>query len=180
VLSAVLAGLASSLAVPADQHADLTTALPQAAGTPAATPATDLALPGRAGTAAPGLPVPTGSIQRWLRVLAALDGMRAGAYERGEAKLLEQVYVPGQHLRTDAAQLRTLTAMGETARGVRHRLGPAQVVAVSGGRVRLRVVQSLLASQRMRGGDVVAAVAGTPETVVLVDLVATPGGWRLA
>jgi eukaryotic-like serine/threonine-protein kinase len=181
LLSAALLGMAWA-AEPADRHASLTTARPQVAGTPATTSATDLALPGRAGPSAPEPtpPEPTPPTRPWLRVLAALDGVRARAYERGEAKLLEQVYVPGQHLRADVAQLRALTATGETARGVRHRLGPAQVVAVSDSRVRLRVVQALLPSQRLRRGDVVAAIPGTPESVVLVDLVATPGGWRLA
>jgi hypothetical protein len=118
--------------------------------------------------------------RRWLRVLAALDGVRAQAYERGDPGLLSRVYLPGRHLRADSAQLAVLVSAGDTARGVRHRLTRLEVLAASSGHIRLRVVQSLPRSQRLRGGRVVGALPGTPPTAVLVDLVATPAGWRLA
>jgi hypothetical protein len=106
--------------------------------------------------------------------------VRAEAYERGDAALLDQVYLPGRHLRADAAQLAALASVGDTARGVRHRLGPLDVLAASVDHVRLRVVQSLPPSQRLHAGRVAAVIPGTPATAVLVDLVATPTGWRLA
>lgn len=116
---------------------------------------------------------------RWLRVLDGLDGVRSTAYERGDTALLVRVWAPGARLRSDTAQLRALVASGCTARGVRHRFGALSVLATSGRRVRLRVVQWLPAPQRLRGGRVVGPLAGTRPTAVPVDLVATDQGWRL-
>jgi hypothetical protein len=118
--------------------------------------------------------------RRWLRVLAVLDGVRAQAYERGDPAVLDRVYLPGRHLRADSAQLAALASAGDTARGVRHRLTRLDVLAVSAGQVRLRVLQSLLPSTRLHRGRVVGVLPGAPPTTVLVDLVATSAGWRLA
>jgi hypothetical protein len=118
--------------------------------------------------------------RRWFAVLDRLDSVRAQAYERGDATLLDRVYLPGRHLRADTAQLAELTSAGDTARGVRHRLGPLKVLAASADRVRVRVAQSLPPAQRLHAGHVVAVIPGTPGTTVLADLIATPAGWRLA
>jgi eukaryotic-like serine/threonine-protein kinase len=118
--------------------------------------------------------------RRWLQVLAALDGVRAQAYERGDTRLLTRVYLPGRHLQADSAQLAALVSAGDTARGVRHQMTRLDVLAASKDRVRLRVTQSLRQSQQIHGGHVVGVIPGTTETAVLVDLVATAAGWRLA
>jgi eukaryotic-like serine/threonine-protein kinase len=118
--------------------------------------------------------------RRWLGVLDRLDAARAGAYERGDARLLDRVYAAGPHLSADAARLRALVAAGYTARGVRHRFGAVTVLQADAKRVRLRVEQWLPPSRRMRDGRVAGEIPGTTPAVIVVDLVATPAGWRLA
>jgi hypothetical protein len=136
---------------------------------------------GMASTAAPGTPRTVEPDQRrWLPILADLDGVRAQAYEHGDPALLSRVYLPGRHLRADSARLAALVSVGDTARGVRHRLTRIDVLAASNDHVRLRVLQSLRPSQRLHAGQVVGVIPGAAETAILVDLVGTPAGWRLA
>lgn len=134
--------------------------------------------PAAVGTPSVGASPLTDSI-RWLRVIDDLDAVRSTAYERGDVGMLTTVWAPGPRLRADAAQLRALLAHGCTARGVRHRFGALSVLAVRGPRVHLRVVQWLPVSQRVRAGQVVGRLAGSPPTAVPVDLLATERGWRL-
>jgi len=101
------------------------------------------------------------------------------AYSRGDAALLGRVWAPGERARQDAARLRALVAAGCVARGVRHRFGRIEVLSTGGRLVRLRVVQSLPRSERVRSGQVVGSFAGTPPTAVTVELLATDDGWRL-
>jgi hypothetical protein len=140
----------------------------------------------RSPTAAPGAlagPVPPTTqptvADRWLPVVDRLDVVRATAYERGDVAMLAQVWMSGWRLQADVAQLRALLSSGCTARGVRHRFDGVDVLAVYAQRVRLRVRQWLPASQRVRAGRVVGDFAGSPPTVVSLDLVATDAGWRL-
>jgi eukaryotic-like serine/threonine-protein kinase len=116
----------------------------------------------------------------WLRRLDHLDRIRAAAYERGDPELLRAVYVPGEHLRSDTSTLRALLEHGYTARGVRHRFARLKVVHASASRVRLTVSQRLEPSWRVRRGDVVGRFTGTRPLAIVVDLVSTPAGWKLA
>ena len=117
---------------------------------------------------------------RWVARLDALDGRRALAYERGDGDLLRQVYAPGEHLSVDLRQLDALVRVGETVRGVRHRFGAVVVLAEGPRRARLRVVQFLQPSLRLRAGRVVGTVPGTAPTAIEVELVLAQHGWRLA
>jgi len=180
LLLVVLAGRAWGSAGPAERSTDLVTVpAPGPLGPPDAPSAARPARPG-AVPATTGTPPAEPAERRWVVVLDRLDSVRAQAYERGDAALLARVYLPGRHLRADTAQLAEFTSAGDTARGVRHRLGPLDVLAVSVDHVRVRVVQSLPPSQRLHAGHVVAVIPGTPATTVLADLVATRAGWRLA
>jgi hypothetical protein len=173
LLLAALAGVTWGIHGFAERPAELTTAraaVSQASGRAAQPPEPASRSPR---TAAP-------DERRWLAVLDALDRLRAQAYERDDPALLQRVYLPGRHLAADSAQLRALVTAGDAARGVRHRLGRLDVLGAWAGHVRLRVVQSLLPSQRIQRGRVVGVIPGTPESAVLADLVATPAGWRLA
>jgi hypothetical protein len=111
--------------------------------------------------------------------LEGLDEARATAYARGDATLLGRVWAPGERARQDAGRLRALVAAGYVARGVRHRFDRIEVLSAGGRLVRLRVVQSLSRSERVRSGEVVGSFAGTPPTVVTMELLATDDGWRL-
>jgi hypothetical protein len=108
-----------------------------------------------------------------------LDAVRAAAYARGDVGLLGRVWVPGLRFRQDSVRLRALVAAGCVARGVRHRFDRIDLVSVLGRSVRLRVVQSLARSDRLRSGRVVGAFAGTTPIAVTVELLATDDGWRL-
>jgi len=173
LLLAALVGVAWGASGSGERPSDLASA--QVASTPERARPTSTGRPtGRSGAG-------NGSaVQHWLTVLGRLDGVRALAYERGDATLLDDVYVPGRHLRVDSAQLRALASTGDSARGLLHRLGPLQVLAVSRDRVRLRAVQSLPRSQRLHRGHPAGTIPGSPQTTVFVELVATPAGWRLA
>jgi hypothetical protein len=194
LLLAALVGVAWGSVQPAERSGDLAVSRPATSdATPPIAAAAATAISPPTATSGPTDLVPLGrgvrprperriqaAAGRWLLVVAALDARRARAYERGDPALLAHVYVPGRHLSADVAQLRALISAGDTARGVRHWLGPARVLVTSTTHVRLRVVQSLPPSERLRHGRVVTAIPGTPPTAVLVDLVATPAGWRLA
>jgi hypothetical protein len=180
LLLAILLGVSWGSAGLPEWPADLAAARDTAPRHPAAVAPTGRTPRPRTAPAARG-PAPAESDERrWLAVLGALDRVRAQAYERGDAALLGEVYLPGRHLRADSAQLAVLTSAGDTVRGVRHRLGSLDVLVRSEDHVRLRVVQSLPPAQRLHGGRAVAVIPGTPASAVLVDLVATPAGWRLA
>ena len=111
--------------------------------------------------------------------MVGLDEARALAYSRGDVTALDQVWAPGERARQDRARLRALLAAGCVARGVRHRFGRIEVLSTAGRLVRLRVVQSLSRSERVRSGRVVGSFAGTPPAAVTVELLATDDGWRL-
>ncbi|HYT09874.1 MAG TPA: protein kinase, partial [Mycobacteriales bacterium] len=127
-----------------------------------------------------GPTAPASAAGRWLRVVDGLDAVRAAAYEHGDVALLARVWAPGTRLRTDSAQLQALLAAGCTARGVRHRFGEVTVLSTAGRRVRIRLVQWLPISQRVRHGEVVGELPSGPPTPVEVDILATDDGWRLA
>lgn len=127
-----------------------------------------------------GPAAPADDRRRWTTVLDALDVLRAAAYERGDVALLAQVYAGGPHLTADARQLRTLTGAGVTVRGVRHRLAVLEVLGGAAHSVRLRVSQALPPSTRFRSGRPVGTEAGSPPREVVLGLVLTEYGWRLA
>jgi hypothetical protein len=116
----------------------------------------------------------------WFAVLDGLDAARAAAYEAGDVELLRRVYAAGPHLAADSAQLRRIVAAGDTVRGVRHQLRVIAVLDRQPARVRLRVAQSLPASVRVRPGQPVTTIPGTPESTVSIELTLTRDGWRLA
>jgi hypothetical protein len=180
LLLAMLLGMAWGSSGSAERPADLAAAHPAPNPGRTAAAASSRAVPARSLPSTTRPPSVDPAARHWRAVLAALDGMRALAYERGDPALLQQVYVPGRHLRVDSARLHALVSAGDTARGVRHLLGPLDVLTASADHVRVRVVQSLPPSQRLHGGRPVAAIPGTPQTAVMVDLIATPAGWRLA
>jgi hypothetical protein len=165
VVLAASGGAAWAVASPADRPAGIASPPGPAA---AAEPAAD----GRVSQ-----PV---SRAEWLAVLGRLDVVRARAYALGDVDLLRRVYAAGPHLAADTAQLRRIVAAGDTVRGASHRLRVVTILDRTSARVRLRVTQSLPSTLRVHAGQAVAAIPGTPETSVVIELALTADGWRLA
>ncbi|MEN3359000.1 MAG: eukaryotic-like serine/threonine-protein kinase [Mycobacteriales bacterium] len=176
VLVAACVGAVWASGSPAGLSAGAAPGVPGPGGTPPGgiAPAVAETAEAPASTAQPA------SERGWLAVLDRLDAVRSLAYEHGEPELLRQVYLPGAHLAADAAQLGRITAVGDTVRGVRHRLRVVAIVRQGRGRARLRVTQSLPASLRLHSGRATRAIPAGPESTLVVELRLTPAGWRLA
>jgi hypothetical protein len=120
-------------------------------------------------------------IQRWRRVLAALDRIRGMAWLRGEPRLLRRVYsAASTPLDHDREMLASYTRRGLRVRGVRLHIDRLHVLSRAAGRVRLLVIDQL-------GPATAVSRPGYPRRLPtdrpsrhLVVLRRTEAGWRIA
>lgn len=116
----------------------------------------------------------------WSAVLGQLDEVRATAFARADAALLDRVYVEGsQLLVADRQALSGWGPLRRTAEGVRHRVQSVQLVSEGRDAVVLRVRESL-GAYVVRTGTVRERHPGGGPVERVVVLVATPEGWRIA
>jgi hypothetical protein len=124
-------------------------------------------------------PVPTVR-SRWLPVVRALEQRRAGAYARGDADLLSQVYVAGSELlRADTGQLREQLGADGRARGLRAAVLGVHLVSAMPQRVELDVVDAWSAYDVVRDGRVLRHGAGRSPRRIRMVLRRTAAGWRI-
>ena len=120
----------------------------------------------------------------WRAVLAGLDAERAAAFASGDPERLAAVWRAGSDaLRADTTALTRLADQRRRATGVRHRVTSVEVERAAGQAqpVVLRVVDVLEEHQVRDGtGAVVQRVEARPPATWQVELVMTPGGWRLS
>jgi hypothetical protein len=115
----------------------------------------------------------------WAAVLEGLDAQRAEAFARGDAALLEGVYVPGSTARAeDAARLRALRARHQTAHGLRHQLSVVEVAADRDS-VALEVIASLVTYEITEPDGAGWLVPAGQPIRQHVTLLRTRVGWRV-
>jgi hypothetical protein len=114
-------------------------------------------------------------------VLAELDAARATALGRADPEVLAEVFAPSSPgLAADTRLVGELAAAGLQAHGVRHDVRSVAVLSATADHARLRVVDSLAASElRDSAGVVVRRVAGRGAAAYVVELTRTPDGWRV-
>jgi hypothetical protein len=145
------------------------------------------AMAGRATARSPGqplarpdqvAPVPG---EDWRAVLAGLDARRTAAFARADVRLLAEVYVPGEALQVDTSRVTSLAKANERVLGLQLRYVDVQVVERSANRVRLLVTDELRPYRRVAAsGAVLQRYPGRTSRQWAVELVAGPGGWRIA
>lgn len=118
----------------------------------------------------------------WRSVLQGLDAARAAAFLHGDPSRLSQVYATGSaSLAADARLLESLARVGRRAVGVEHSVTSLTPVRLTADRAQLQVVEALNGySVEDVSGRVVERRAAGPGTRVLIELVQTTAGWRVA
>lgn len=155
---------------------DVATAATTIAAPPPATTAPVTATsPGEAGATAPAR-------TQWFDVVAALDRLRARAFDTADADALAAVYVPSAAAYADdLATIRSMVARGAHAQGFSATVLQVRPLAGTPTTERLRVVDRLSRYVIVdAAGAVVDSGPARSATAFVMTLTDTAGGWRVA
>ena len=135
----------------------------------------------RAPVRPPEEPTAPESPAAWEPLLDELYAARAEAWATGSAEPLDDVYTDGSPLRAaDRAGIAELRSDGSVLSGFTPEVVAVTSAEVDGSRADLRLVDRW-AEHTLRTADGTAQpVAGRPEQEVVMVLLRTPGGWRIA
>ncbi|CUU60106.1 Protein kinase domain-containing protein [Parafrankia irregularis] len=120
--------------------------------------------------------------QAWRAVLEELNVARSRAFERADLTALDAADAPDSAaLRTDQATVRTLLEKGAHSSPVRIQIIDLEIQLERADQVVLRVTESVEAYNFLNAaGAVLASEPGSPESIKILTLWRTSGGWRLA
>lgn len=131
--------------------------------------------PAAADGAAPRSP----DLRRALTVLHGWDEQRAAAWAGVDETALEALYVPGSAAaRADVRLLRSYAARGVVVRRLVTQVFGVRVLAVSGDRISLRVLDRVAGGVAVDHGRALP-LASSPPAVRRIDLVLHEGSWRV-
>lgn len=117
----------------------------------------------------------------WPAILAGLDGRRSAAFAQADARLLAEVYTPGDAMRVDTGRIEALAAAGERVRGLALRYVDVRARSASADRARLIVTDELSPYERVdAAGTVVQRYAGRGARRWQLTLIRGADGWRIA
>lgn len=117
----------------------------------------------------------------WRTILGRLDQARSAAFAAGDPDALAAVYAAGSPLlAADRAAMSRLTAAGQRAQGVRHRIRSVATMRQNDRAAVLRVVDELVGYVVVdAAGRVVQRTAPRSAASFVVRMVRTGAGWRL-
>ncbi|MEV7396035.1 hypothetical protein [Aeromicrobium sp. NPDC092404] len=118
---------------------------------------------------------------QWATRLGELDEVRAEAFATSEAGLLDRVYVRGSRsLQADAMTIADYRRRGGRVVGADLRVISCRVLAASGSRARLDVVDRLGPARVVWSDGAVTDLPRDRSSRREITLVRTPEGWRIA